>query len=68
MWRAVGGDEACGGGGSSVPGRAHHATSSEIGALLVLLAIAKKALKCPYTIWYQVVSLQEVQVLSTSAS
>lgn len=49
-----------------MPG-SHHATSCEIWALLVLLAIAEKALECPYTIRYQVVGLEEVQVLGVSA-
>lgn len=46
---------------------AHHATSCEIGALLVLLAIAKKTLKCPDTIRYQIVGLEKVKVLWMSA-
>lgn len=50
----------------TVPG-SHHATSCEIGALLVLLAIAEEALKCPDTIRYQVVGLEKVQVLWVSA-
>lgn len=45
-----------------MPG-AHHATSCEVWTLLVLLAIAKKTLKRPDTIWYQVVGLEKVQVL-----
>lgn len=49
-----------------MPG-SHHATSCEVGALLVLLAIAQETLKCPDTIWYQVVGLKKVQVLWVSA-
>lgn len=50
-----------------MPGGTHHSTSREIGALLVLLAVAKEALKCPHAIWYQVVRLEKIQVLSLSA-
>lgn len=49
-----------------MPG-SHHATSCEIWALLVLLAIAEEALECPDTIRYQVVGLEKVQVLGMSA-
>lgn len=52
--------------GRRAPG-AHHATSCEIRALLVLLAITKKTLKCPDAIGHQVVGLEKVQVLWVSA-
>lgn len=45
-----------------VPG-AYHATGREIGALLMLLAVAKKTLKRPDTIRYQIVGLEKVKVL-----
>lgn len=45
-----------------MPG-AYHATSCEIRALLMLLAVAKKTLKCPDTIRYQIVGLEKVKVL-----
>lgn len=45
-----------------MPG-AYHATGREIGALFMLLAVAKKTLKRPDTIRYQIVGLEKVKVL-----